>query len=68
MEIFRTENFFVLLCGESSLWVNKKTGDLEIKPGKRIKQYKYLKIIEKFIANFYELLFILSCIFFFFFF
>lgn len=33
MEIFRTENFYVLLCGESSLWINKKSGELDIKPG-----------------------------------
>lgn len=33
MEIFRTENSYVLLCGESSLWIDKKSGDLEIKPG-----------------------------------
>ncbi|XP_065213793.1 phosphatidylinositide phosphatase SAC2 isoform X2 [Planococcus citri] len=32
MEIFRTENFFVLLCGESSLWIDKKSGELSIKP------------------------------------
>lgn len=33
MEVFRTEEYYVLMNSESSLWCNRKTGDISIKPG-----------------------------------
>lgn len=33
MEAFRTEDFYVLMNSESSLWCNRKTGDISVRPG-----------------------------------
>ncbi|CAH1404834.1 unnamed protein product [Nezara viridula] len=33
MEVFRTEDFYVLMNSESSLWCNRKTGDISVRPG-----------------------------------
>ncbi|KAK9501283.1 hypothetical protein O3M35_012024 [Rhynocoris fuscipes] len=33
MEVFRTDEFYVLMNGESSLWCNRQTGEMEAKPG-----------------------------------
>ncbi|KAF6209113.1 hypothetical protein GE061_014856 [Apolygus lucorum] len=33
MEIFRTDEFYVLMNSESSLWCNRRTGEIEAKPG-----------------------------------
>uniref|UniRef100_A0A146LP15 Phosphatidylinositide phosphatase SAC2 n=2 Tax=Lygus hesperus TaxID=30085 RepID=A0A146LP15_LYGHE len=33
MEIFRTDEFYVLMNNESSLWCNRLTGEIEAKPG-----------------------------------
>uniref|UniRef100_A0A023EYP6 Putative inositol-145-triphosphate 5-phosphatase synaptojanin inp51/inp52/inp53 family n=1 Tax=Triatoma infestans TaxID=30076 RepID=A0A023EYP6_TRIIF len=33
MEVFRTDEFYVLMNGESSLWYNRRTGEVDAKPG-----------------------------------
>ncbi|CAA9999838.1 unnamed protein product [Nesidiocoris tenuis] len=33
MEVFRTDEFYVLMNTESSLWCNRRTGAIEVKPG-----------------------------------
>ncbi|XP_073970168.1 phosphatidylinositide phosphatase spermathreecae isoform X3 [Rhodnius prolixus] len=33
MEVFRTDEFYVLMNGESSLWCNRRTGEVDAKPG-----------------------------------
>ncbi|RZF34323.1 hypothetical protein LSTR_LSTR015719 [Laodelphax striatellus] len=33
MELFRTDSYYVLLNSTSSLWCNRKTGAIEVKPG-----------------------------------
>lgn len=33
MEVFRTEDYYVLLSNESSLWWNRHSGEVQAKPG-----------------------------------
>lgn len=34
MELFRTEDYYVLLNSVSSLWCSRKSGEILVKPGK----------------------------------
>ncbi|XP_014254193.1 phosphatidylinositide phosphatase SAC2 isoform X2 [Cimex lectularius] len=33
MEVFRTDDYYVLMNSESSLWCSRKTGELDVRPG-----------------------------------
>lgn len=33
MEVFRTEDYYVLMNSESSLWCNRKNGEISVRPG-----------------------------------
>lgn len=35
MEVFRTDEYYVFLNNQSSLWCNRTTGEFQVKPGKR---------------------------------
>lgn len=34
MEVFRTDQYYVFLNNQSSLWCNRTTGEFQVKPGK----------------------------------